>query len=192
MHGNIGAHFRMESGGQGLPFPHEHGVIAFRSQHFDAFAHVNNFRSADEDHLEGRIAEASLPDGAFELPSIGIAADADIERIQTGLRRILHFAGEKDASGTGSEDGLRGNKLLQLRQPFFAEELEECTRFSSRNDEAVDSSKLVRIADEGDSHAKLFEADTVGVKISLQRQDSDFHAALILMDRGLPRAAVPV
>jgi hypothetical protein len=43
---------------------------------------------------------------------------------------------------------------------------------------------MLRIADQQDLRTELFEADAMSVEIALQRQNSDFHAGLILADRG--------
>jgi hypothetical protein len=191
MYHRIGAHLGVECCRKCLAFSHQHRVGALSCQYLDTRAHLNDLGGTNEYHFQWRITEASLPDGAFKLAPVGIAADADIERAKASLRRILYFTGEQDAPGTGAEDGLVSYKLLQLGQTLLAEKLQKCARFSTGDDKAIEPVELVRISDERDFRAELFEADAVGVEISLQRQDSDFHAGLILMDRGRQRAAVP-
>jgi len=58
----IRTHLRMESSGQGLPFSYKHWVSALCSKHLDSSAYVNNLRSTNENHFEGRVPETSLPD----------------------------------------------------------------------------------------------------------------------------------
>ena len=64
---------------------------AFGGEDFDAFADVLNFGGADEDHFHGRVAEAAFADGAVDLASVGVAADADVEGAEAFLLRIFDF-----------------------------------------------------------------------------------------------------
>src|ERR1041385_8426252 len=100
--------------------PEGDGVGAFGGEDFDAFADALDFGSANEDHLERRFAgivgesgeEFAFADGAVDLASISVAANADVESSKSGLRRIFDFSGEQDCSSAGAESGLEANKLF--------------------------------------------------------------------------------
>lgn len=156
--------------------PDDDGVVALFPQHFHTLANVRNLRGADEDHLDGRLAlsvrsgtkQLALTDGAVDLPAVGIAADANVERSETGLRGILNFRGEQDRASAGSERWLQAYELPQFFESSFAEELEECAGFSPGNDETVNLVELLRLPDEHDLRAELFEPAAVRIEITLQ------------------------
>ena len=173
----------VESGGHGFSLPDDDGVGAFPGEDFDAFADALDFRSADKDHFERRfiriVGEAgqqlALANGAVDLASVGVAADADIEGAESGLRGIFHLGGEENGASTGAESGLDADELSELFESGFAEELEEGARFSAGNDEAVDLVELIRLFYEHDVSAEFFEPTTVSVEIALQSQDTNRH-----------------
>ncbi len=71
--------------------PHQHGIVAAFCQDFDALANSFDARRANEHHLQRIAAERAgcFDNGGIDLPSIGIAADGDIECIEAGLMRVL-------------------------------------------------------------------------------------------------------
>lgn len=176
--------FGVECGGHGSSLPDGHGVGAFGGENFDAFTDVRDFRSTDEDHFQRRLGKLAveiakkfpLADGAVELPSIGIATDADVEGAETSLRGILHFFGQKDCAGAGTESGLKPDEMLELFESGLTEKLEEGAGFPSRNHEAVDGLELFGLPDKHDFGAQLFEPAAVGVKIALQSKNSDLQS----------------
>jgi hypothetical protein len=176
--------FGVECGGHRSTLPDRHGVGALGGKDFDAFSDVRNFGSTDEDHFQRRLGEPVVEvakkfpfaDGAVELPSISIATDADIEGAETGLRRILHFFGQKDCASARTESGLKPDEMFKLFESGLAEKLEEGAGFSSRNHEPVDGLELFGLPDQHDFSAQLLEPAAVGVKIALQSKDSDLQS----------------
>ena len=83
--------FGMESRGHGSSLPDSNRVGAFGGDDLDALADVLDFGGADEDHFQRRGTEQALADGAVDLASVGVAADADVERAEPGLLGVLHF-----------------------------------------------------------------------------------------------------
>jgi len=79
-----------------------------------------------------------------------------------------------------------------LRKSLRAQQFEERPRFPAGNNKPVQAIEMRRIADEHDLRTELFEAGAVGVEIALQRQNSDFHAGLILTEGALIAAALDV
>jgi hypothetical protein len=104
MHARIIRQFRMESGGErsSLPDGDRNILVAFGGDDFDVIPYLFDFRRADENHFEGRawvrveraLQELAFADRAVDLASVGVAADADIDRAQAGLRGVFDFGGE--------------------------------------------------------------------------------------------------
>jgi len=167
--------------------PDGYRIRSFGGNDFDAGADALDLGGADEDHLErgvrvNRIAgdatvsgreKLALADGAVDLTSVGIAADAYVEGAQAGLPGIFHFGGEQDCSGAGAECGLGMHELIQFFESFLAEKFEEGAGFATRDDEAVDLVELLRLFDEHNFGAQLLEPAAVGIEIALQGQDTD-------------------
>ena len=182
MHAGVVGEFGVEGGGHSFSLADGYGIVPLCGEDFYAFADVLDFGGTDEDHFDGRGAEEALADGAVDLASVGVAADADVEGAEAFLLGILDFGGEQDGSGAGAEGGLGVDEILQLCEAFFAEKFQECAGFAARDDEAVDGIELLGFFDEDDFGAEFFEAEAVGVEIALQGQDSDFHGGSILAD----------
>src|SRR6476660_7528357 len=87
----IVAELGMERGGHGLPFSYDDRIVAFRSHHFHARAQMLDLWRADKHHFQRRLAELSGTNRAVDLASVGVAADADVERSQAWLRRVGDF-----------------------------------------------------------------------------------------------------
>ena len=106
MDAGVVGEFGVEGGGHGFPLANGYGVVPFCREDFDAFADVLDFGSADEYHFDGRGAEEAFADGAVDLASVSVAADADVECAEAFLLWVLDFGGEEDGPGACAEGGL--------------------------------------------------------------------------------------
>jgi hypothetical protein len=68
------------------------------------------------------------------------------------------------------------NEIVEPLESVFAEKLQERRRFAARNDQPIDLIQLLGLANLNDLRAKLFEATTMGGKVSLQCEDANFHS----------------
>jgi len=170
----------MEGGGHGLALAHDYRIFPLCSENFNLRPQTFNFWGTDEYHLDWRAEEKTFADGAFELSTVSVAADTDVECAQTGLRRIFDFLGKKDRACAGAESWLHADKFFQLRESGFAEEFQECARLAAGDDEAVDFIQLTGLFDEHNLSAQLFEPFAVSVEIALEGKDPDFHRAVSL------------
>src|SRR6201993_3387401 len=176
----------VESGRHGSSLLDGDGIGSFCGEHFDAISDVGNLRRSDEDHLKRRGGEAafeiaqefSFADGTIDLASVGVAADADVEGAESGLRRVLHFGGEKNRASAGSEGRFGADELFELFETARTEQFEEGARLASGNDEAVERIELLGFFDQHNFGAQLFEPATVRVEIALQGEDSDLHGEI--------------
>ena len=165
----------MEGRGHGLALAHDDRILPLCSEHFNLRPQALNFWRTDEYHLNRRAAEKTFADGAFELSTVSVAADSDVECAESGLCRIFDFFGKKDRACAGPESWLHADKFFQLRESGFAEKFQECARLSTRNDQAVDFIQLTGLFDEHNLSAQLFEPFAVSVEIALEGEDPDFH-----------------
>ena len=128
MHAGVWGELGMEGGGQDPALAHQDGDVAFARQHFHARAQPLKPGGADENHLQRLFPQPGLAeaDGAFRLPPVGVAPDANVQRPQTGLRRILHLLRQKDGAGAGAEGRLGVNELTELfQEAALLQELQE-------------------------------------------------------------------
>ena len=178
MDAGVVGEFGVEGGGHGSSLPNSDGslIAAFGGQDFNAFSDMLDFGSADENHLQWGIAEETLADGAVDLASIGVAADANIEGAEASLLRILYFCGEENCAGAGAKGGLGVNEFFQLFESAVAQELQERARLAAGDHEAVNGVEFLGFSDEHNFGAQLLEPAAMGVEITLQGQDTDFHA----------------
>jgi hypothetical protein len=131
--------FGMECRGQGASLPHCNGVIAFGCQYFNPCAQMRNLWGSDENHLQRRRIEVAIqithqlafPDRTVDLSRVCITADPDVERAQTGLRRILDLTGQQDCARAGAESRFQANELLKLLKTSRAKELDKGARLAS-------------------------------------------------------------
>lgn len=168
--------FGVECRSHGSSLPDGDWVGAFGSEDFDAFPNVRDLWCPNEDHFQRRFVllaieiaeELAMADGAVDLASIGVAADANVEGAEASLSGIFNLFGEEDGSGAGTEGGLQADKLLQFFESGFAKKLEEGAGFASRDDKAVNLIELLGFFDEHNCSAQLFKPAAVRVKIALQ------------------------
>src|SRR5208283_1113110 len=121
--------FGMEGGGHDSSLPDCYRIGAFSGEDFHAGTDAFNFWGADEDHFERRRSELAVrraqefafPDGAVELASIGVAADADVDRAEAGLFRIFNLRRKQDCAGASAEGGFPSHELFQLFEAIFAQ-----------------------------------------------------------------------
>jgi len=179
MHPRIVAEFGMECSCHGASLPDGNRIATFRGDDFDFASHPRNFRCANKNHLQRTGAELAFANGAIELASIGVAADADIDRAESGLLRIFHIGGQQDCPGAGTEGGLEAHELLQLFKPLFTQQLQKSPGLAPGDHKAVDGVELLRLFDQHNFGAQFFEAAAVGIEIALQGEDSDFHNVLV-------------
>src|ERR1700691_1832992 len=105
--------------------PHGDRIVAVGSNDFNPRTDPLNLRRTNEDHLNRRAGELSLPDRALKLTSISITPDADVKHAETFLFRILDFLGQKDRARTGAESRLHPDELLQLLESLGAKEFQK-------------------------------------------------------------------
>src|ERR1700686_4800992 len=102
----------MESGSHGLALAHDDRVLPFCSEYFNMRSQTLNFWRTDEYHLDRRAEEKTVADGAFELSTVSVAADADVECAESGLCRVFDFFGKKDGACAGAESWFQANKFF--------------------------------------------------------------------------------
>ncbi len=121
MHASIFAEFGMEGCRHHSSLPDGDWIVAFGCDYFYSGADAFDLGGADEDHFDGLFAESAFADGAVDLAAVGVAADADVERAQSGLLWVLYFAGQQDCAGAGAEGWLSRERTalafrIRLRQ----------------------------------------------------------------------------
>jgi len=170
MHAGVGGEFGVEGGGHGSSLADGYWIAALGSNDLYAFAYVCDFGGADEDHFEWGFAEGgvmrvarviarqefALADGAVDLASVGVAADADVEGAEAFLLWILHFGGEQNCAGAGAEGGFGVDEFFQLGESFIAEEFQERAGLTAWDDQAVDGVELLGLFNEHDFGAEFF------------------------------------
>jgi hypothetical protein len=200
----------MESRGHNSSLPDGDWMVAFSRNDFDFRADALDLWCADENHLQRRVLRGrsgrrgfsrpiffhpvffqlvlirftqkklTFADGAVDLASVGVAANADVESAQAFLFGILYFGGQQDRSRAGTECGFHSDKLFQLFEPGLAQQIQEGSGFATGNDQAIDLVELLGLLDEHNFGSQLLEPAAVRVEIALQGQDSDGHVDLIL------------
>ena len=71
--------------------------------------------------------------------------------------------------------GLTRDELFQLLEAGFAQQLEKRAGLAARDDQTVDFVQLLRLLDQHNFGAQLFEPAAVRVKIALQGKYANFH-----------------
>jgi len=179
------AELGVEGGGHDSSLADGDGIFIFAlgGEDFHARADTFDLGSADENHLDWRLAEllfdkSAFADGAVDLSAVGIAADGDVNCSEAFLSGIFNFICEQDGAGAGAERWLHTDELLQLLESGFAEQLEERARLAAGDDQAVDFLELFGLFNEHNFSAQLLEPFAVGVKIALEGKNTDFHKNL--------------
>ena len=172
MNAAVVTQFRMERRGQRVALAHQHRdhilTAALGCDHFHIFAGAFDLGSTNKNHFDRLAEKTAFANRAVDLTSVSIAAHGDVECAEARLLGIFDFGRQQDASRAGAKRGLHAHEIFELREPVFTEQLEECTRLASGNDQAVDGIELLRLFDEDDLRAQLFKPSAVGVEISLQ------------------------
>src|SRR5437899_11141248 len=116
MHSRIVVKFRMEGCGHDCSLAHGDGFLIFAlgREDFYSFSDAFNFRCANENHLGGRTGKGTFTNGAVDLSSIGVAANADVQGAESGLPGIFYFTGQHDGAGAGSGWWLNAHALFAL------------------------------------------------------------------------------
>ena len=169
--------FRVEGSGHRSSLANSYGIGSLGGENFDAFTHVRDLRSADENHLERHFFqfalkisdELSFANRAIDLTPVCIATDSDVERTQSGLGGVLNLGGQQDRSGAGAEGRLRAHKIPELLETLLSKKLQKCPRLASRNHKAIDVVELLRFSNQDYLGTEFFKAAAVGVEIPLQR-----------------------
>ena len=60
--------------------PDDDGIVAFGGENLDIFSNALNFGRTNEDHFHWGIGQLPFPDRTVNLPSVGVAANADVDR----------------------------------------------------------------------------------------------------------------
>src|SRR3984885_5385484 len=185
--------FGVEGGGHDSSLADRYRIFAFGGEDFHVGAEAFNFWGTDEDHFERRGSEPfesayqfAFTDRAVELAPVGITADADVDGAEAGLLWIFNFRRQQDCARAGAEGWLHSNKLFEPFEAIFSQQFQERAGLAAGDHEAVDLLELFGFPDEHNGGAQLFKPAAVGIEIALQRQDSDFHADLILPGSLLP------
>src|ERR1017187_5851020 len=95
---------------------HQDRIVTPLGKNFDTVANALDARCADEDHLQRSVAESAdgFENGGINLPSVGVAADCDVERVQARLMRILYLLRQQNRASASSERGLAMDEFIQL------------------------------------------------------------------------------
>lgn len=169
----------MESCGHDFSLPDSDRMVVLRCDDFNPGAKALDFGSTNEDHLNRLTAQLAFTDGAVNLPAIGVPADTNVERAEASLSGILDFLSEKNCSGAGAEGRFCADERFQFFDSGLTQKFEECTRFAAGDDEAGNFVQLFRLSYKHNFGAQLLEPAAMGIEITLQGQDTDFHLVLI-------------
>jgi hypothetical protein len=137
----------MEGCGHCLALAHDYRIVPFCREDFYVGAELFDLGGADENHLDRRFAEPARTDGAIDLPTVRVTADANIQRAQPGLVRIRNFFREHNGPGAGAEGGLEAYKLFEFGEAPLAQDLQEGSGFAPGDYQTVDLVELFGLAD---------------------------------------------
>src|SRR2546427_11633199 len=170
MNARVVGELRMEGCGHDFSLAHGDGILIFAlgGDDFYVLPDAFNFRCANENHLGGRTGEGAFTNGAVDLSSIGVAANADVQGAEPGLPGIFYFTGQQDGAGAGAEGWLHAHELFELFESSFSEQLEEGAGFAAGDDETVDFVELLGLFYGHDFSPQLLEPFAVRVEIALQ------------------------
>ncbi len=177
MDAEVGGQLGVEGGGEDVVLADEDGRAFALGEGLDCGAGAGDPRGADEDHLDGLVAERglSLEDGGVDLASVGVALDGNVEGGERRLCRVENFRGEEDDSGAGAEGGFGADEGVEGGEEAVAlEVLEEGGGFAAGKDDAVEVFEFGWIADEDGSCAGSSEGFGVGFEGALQGENADF------------------
>src|ERR1700733_8684750 len=110
MDSSVRRQFRVEGRGHRLSLLHDDRIFPLCGEDFHVWTDALDLRSANKDHLDGNISQHTLPDRAVELASVGVAANADVERAESCLLWVLDFIRQQNRSGAGTKRRLRADE----------------------------------------------------------------------------------
>src|SRR5437764_5104766 len=168
MYACVSAKFGMERCDQRLALGDRHWIVSLSRNRLHLGAHARNLRSADEYHLNRRATEQSLSNRAVDLPSVGVAANANVDCTQSLLCGILDFLGQQNRTCAGAERRLELDELLQFFEPRLSEKFEKGARLASGDDQSIDLVELLRFFYQHNFSAKLLQLPSVRVEVALQ------------------------
>src|SRR4029077_5422958 len=175
MHPGIVRKFGMVCGSPASSLPDCDGITALGGNYFYVRSHALNFGGTDKNHLQRGVSQFAGADGAVDLASVGVASNSDVERAQARLLGIFNFVGQKDCARARAKRRFNPNEVFQLFKSCFPEQVQESSTFATGDDQAVDLFQLLRLLDEDDFSAQLFEPFAVRIEIPLQSKYADFH-----------------
>src|SRR5438445_10913513 len=125
----------MEGCGHDFSLAHGDGILIFAlgGDDFYVLPDAFNFRCANENHLGGRTGVRAKTNGAVDLSSIGVAANADVQGAESGLPGIFYFTSQQDGAGAGAEYWLHAHEVFELFESSLYDQLEGGTGCTSGN-----------------------------------------------------------
>src|SRR5271157_5461759 len=177
MHTRVSRQFGVEGRGHHASLSHQDRIVIALRQNFNPFTDAFNARRANEDHLQRIAAQraGSLDNAGVDLAPIRVAADCDIDRIETRLIRILHLFGQHDRARASAEGRLAVHELVKLSEASLVEQLEEGGGLAAGDHQAVNFVELLGLAHQYNFRAEFFQSAAMCIEITLQCEDADVH-----------------
>jgi hypothetical protein len=170
--------FGVEGRSHDFALAHQHWITTSSGQNFNSFSSPDNLRCANKDHLEWLVAQFGLRfmDRTVNLSSVGVPTDTYVHYVKGFLRRVLNMLGQQDSTGACPERRLGRNEVAQLFQKSaLGQKIQKGAGLATGNHNAVNSIKLLRLADQSDVGAQLLQTLLVRFLITLDAKDPDFH-----------------
>lgn len=186
VHTAIRRQLRVKGCGHHAPLADKRRGAVTKSKGLHAGADFGKAWSSNEDHFQrtaGKI-RFGVEDGRIDLPAVGVAFDHGIEHSDAGLRGIPYLARQKNGAGAGPEDRLRAAELFQsLKETMPLQELQHGRRFATRQNQSVETGKILRLAYFDRYGVHLFQRRGVGGIVALNREDTDAGMSSVLQAR---------
>jgi hypothetical protein len=179
VNGGIAGKFGMERGGEDFAFLDESGLALMLGEDGDIGGDFFDDGATNEDHFEWLLLEqaGTEEDVAGELAAVAIAKDGHIQKLEGILRGIFHVGGQENSAGASTEDGVAvGGKFADgVVEAFFLEELKLRGAFAAGQDEAAAAMEIGDSADFDGVRAELVEHGGMGLEVTLDGENADFH-----------------
>lgn len=180
--GGVGGEFGMEGGREDFAVFDESGLAIKFCEDGDARSDFFDDGAANEDHFERIFFERARTeeDVAGELAPVAVAKDGHVEEFEGILGRIFHFRGQKNRAGAGAENSVavRGEFADGVVETLFLEELELRGAFAAGENKAVAAVEIRDGADFDGGGTERVEHGGVGLEITLDGEDADFHGCV--------------